>query len=282
MNCPRRYNNRVSHERWLVSYADFITLLFAFFVVMFSSARIDKQKTAQLAQAIQTAFQAMGAPASAQANPGVEAKAVTAALNSPDALARVPAPQLGSADVNHKGEDFAAIQKELEKLLSPEIKRQEVALRIEPDGLVISLREIGFFDSGSAEIKPQAMAAIARVANFLRQRNCALRIEGHTDNIPIHTSLFASNWELSTARATVLVKMLIEQDGFSPERLSAAGYGEFHPVADNSTTAGQQLNRRVDIVVLAEALPLSQLAMAAPSPSPGSPPGASNGDSNQH
>ena len=250
-----RYNNRVSHERWLVSYADFITLMFAFFVVMFASARIDKEKMSQLTQAIESGFQELGANAPARPHPPRPSRA--------DALARTPAPKPGLSDVNHKPEDFAAIQKELEKLLSPEIKRREVALRMEPDGLIISLREIGFFDSGSSQIKPQAIGAIHRVAGFLQVRDCSLRIEGHTDNVPIHTVSFASNWELSTARATELVKLLIEEEGFAPERLSAAGYGEFHPVADNASVAGQQLNRRVDIVVLPQAVAATQVASAA-------------------
>lgn len=253
MSHNRRYNTRVSHERWLVSYADFITLMFAFFVVMFSSARIDKEKMSQLTDAIQSGFQDLGAsaPAKAHAQPG-----------GSDALARTPPPKPGLAEVNHKPEDFAALQKELEKLLSPEIQRREVALRMERDGLIISLREVGFFDSGSAQIKPQAIGAVHRVAAFLKDRNCSLRIEGHTDNVPIHTALFASNWELSTSRATELVKVLIESEGFAPERLSAAGYGEFHPVADNASPAGQQMNRRVDIVVVPQVIPLSPVAFA--------------------
>jgi chemotaxis protein MotB len=254
MNQTRRYNTRVSHERWLVSYADFITLMFAFFVVMFSSARVDKGKMSQLTDAIQSGFQELGASAPAKAH---------SPQSRADALARTPSPKSGLNDLNHKREDFAAIQKELEKLLSPEIKRNEVALRMEPDGLIISLREIGFFDSGSAQIKAQAMDAVHRVATFLDARNCSLRIEGHTDNVPIHTASFASNWELSTARATGLVRLLVENEGFAPERLSAAGYGEFHPIADNSSAAGQQLNRRVDIVVVPQVIPASQVALAA-------------------
>jgi len=183
----------------------------------------------------------------------------------PSSLARTSSSQAAVTETNHKPEDFAAIQKDLEKLLAPEILRREVALRLEPDGIIISLREIGFFDSGSAQVKPQALGALGRVAEYLRSRNCALRIEGHTDNVPIHTLLFASNWELSTARATTLVKILIENHGFAPDRLSAAGFAEFHPVADNSTPAGQQLNRRVDIVVVPMQIPLSQLAMNADS-----------------
>jgi chemotaxis protein MotB len=263
MTNPRRYNSRVSHERWLVSYADFITLMFAFFVVMFSSARIDKQKMSQLTEAIESGFQQLGAGAPAKAHPGSDATLGQQA--HADALGRTPQSRL--SDANHKPEDFAAIQKELEKLLSPEIKRREVALRMEPDGLIISLREIGFFDSGSAQIKPQGIDAVHRVAGFLQGRNCSLRIEGHTDNVPIHTAAFASNWELSTARATNLVKLLIEGEGFAPERLSAAGYGEFHPVADNSSVAGQQSNRRVDIVIVPEVMQPSQVAMrSVPAP----------------
>jgi chemotaxis protein MotB len=245
-----------SHERWLVSYADFITLLFAFFVVLFSSARVDKEKTAQLAEAIQSAFQQLGSmppsrmAAAAPHNHGSEPGAKS--------IARLSPTDSGRLEVNHKPEDFLQIQRELEKLLAPEIKRREVALRTEPNGVIISLREIAFFDTGSAEVKPQAITVVARVAGFLRSRDCALRIEGHTDNVPIHTGLFASNWELSTARATTLVKRLIENEGFAPERLSAAGYGEFHPVADNETAEGQKMNRRVDIVVVPAPMPSSQ------------------------
>lgn len=254
-----------SHERWLVSYADFITLLFAFFVVMFSAARMDKERTAQLAEAIQTAFEQLGAVSPAHGAGGGQGGGGGSG-HAPSSLARTTAPELGRQEKNHMHEDFAQIQKELEKLLAPEIQRREVALRLEPDGLIVSLREIGFFDSGSAQIKPQALDAIKRISTYLRSRNCALRIEGHTDNVPIHNSLFASNWELSTARATAMVKVLIENNGFAPERLSAAGYSEFHPAADNGTTSGQQLNRRVDIVVVPLPVPTRQMA------STGSPP----------
>jgi chemotaxis protein MotB len=261
MKDKRRYHNRVSHERWLVSYADFITLMFAFFVVMFASAHIDKEKTAQLTEAIQSAFQDMSLSAPAKV-PAPAPKLSREQSARADALARNSSSRTGRTEVNHRPEDFAALQKALEKLLSPEIKRREVALRLDADGLIISLREIGFFDSGSAQIKPQAVGTVHRVASFLEARNCSLRIEGHTDNVPIHTSSFASNWELSTARATTLVKLLIEGEGFAPERLSAAGYGEFHPVAENSSAAGQQMNRRVDIVIVPQVLPATQIAMA--------------------
>ena len=118
------------------------------------------------------------------------------------------------------------------------------------EGLVVSLKEIGFFDSGSATIRPTSLDAIARLAGVLKQRPENLRIEGHTDNVPIHTPRFSSNWELSTSRATDLIKILIMTYGIPPSHLAAAGYGEFHPVAKNDTPEGRAQNRRLDVVIL--------------------------------
>jgi chemotaxis protein MotB len=118
------------------------------------------------------------------------------------------------------------------------------------EGLVVSLREIGFYESGSSALRPSSRDAIDRLAAILESRTESLRIEGHTDNVPIHTSHFASNWELSTARASDLIKELVDRYHFDPQRLSAAGYAEFHPVAPNDTAEGRAHNRRVDIVIL--------------------------------
>lgn len=270
MRDRRRPAPHISHERWLVSYADFVTLLFAFFVVLYASAQIDKRKAVKLSGAIEAAFQQLGAfqgqPAkTGQIDPSVALPADAA--SSDDAaknLLRLTTSDPGLQEANRKANDFHALRTELEKALAAEIRRNEVALRMDPDGLVVSLREIGFFDSGSATIKPGAEGAFSRVAHILQAHSCAMRIEGHTDTVPIHTSQYASNWELSTARATEMVKSLIEDHGVSPERLSAAGYAEFHPVASNDTAKGRQLNRRVDIVILA--VPTRGSAAAHPDP----------------
>lgn len=258
VNERRNRRSHVSHDRWLVSYADFVTLLFAFFVVMYASSQVDQKKVVQLSSAIESAFQELGifqVDAHKPAKPSSKTHlAESHPAGPPLSLIRASAPVLGPQELNHQHEDYAAIRAQLEKALANELKRNEVALHTEPDGLVISLREIGFFDSGSASIKPQAEDALTRVANILQVYWCAIRIEGHTDTVPIHTAHFASNWELSTARATELVKLLIEQHDFAPERLSAAGYAEFHPVADNDTSYGRQMNRRVDIVILSAAV----------------------------
>jgi chemotaxis protein MotB len=252
MKDPRRPDDHVSHERWLVSYADFVTLLFAFFVVLYASAQIDKQRAARLSDAIDSAFQQLGIFERDPHKPGeVDPKiSLPSAVNGGQDLSRWAPSGQEKMGAGQKQDNFNAIRSELENALSAEIARNEVALHMEADGLVVSLREAGFFDSGSATIKPGAQAAFARVANILREHSCAVRIEGHTDNVPIHTAQFASNWELSTARATSLVKALIVQYDVPSERLSAAGYAEFHPAADNDTAKGRQLNRRVDVVIL--------------------------------
>jgi chemotaxis protein MotB len=153
------------------------------------------------------------------------------------------------------------MRSELEQALHGEIARHQVLLHRETDGLVISLREFGFFDSGSATLKQEALPALDRIASILAVRTCRLRIEGHTDNVPIHTVQMASNWELSTNRATELVRLLIVAHAFEPDRLSAAGYAEYHPIASNLTVQGRAQNRRVDIVILA-----SQIAKTSPTP----------------
>jgi chemotaxis protein MotB len=167
--------------------------------------------------------------------------------------------------------DLATLQDELRQALHNEIALHEVAMRRDTEGLIVSLREFGFFGSGSAAIKPESLPALDRIASILSIRTCRLRIEGHTDNVPIHNAQMASNWELSTARATEVIRFLIIGHRFAPERLSAAGYAEFHPVASNVTPQGRAQNRRVDIVVLStQVTPLSTLSEVTPigGPSP--------------
>jgi chemotaxis protein MotB len=142
-------------------------------------------------------------------------------------------------------------QDAIQKALDPEIQRREVSMSMRREGLVVSLKEMGFFDSGSASIRPGSLDAISRLAAVLKERPENLRIEGHTDNIPIHTARFATNWELSTTRATELIQLLITKYGLPPSHLAAAGYGEFHPVAGNGTPEGRAQNRRLDVVILA-------------------------------
>lgn len=245
---PKRKSADHAHlDRWLVSYADFITLLFAFFVVLYASSRSDQQKQAQIAHSIQSAFQALGLfPSSLPAQPRSGALASPSDPVAPvnvilgDDLSASPAVQ----------QDLAKLHAQLTGLLSKQLAEHVVALHLGRDGLVISLREAGFYGSGSAVPDPQSRPTLDRIADLLASTPYDLRIEGHTDNVPIHTAQFASNWELSTARASELAKNLIVEHGIAPARLSAAGYAEYHPVASNATPDGRSQNRRVDIIVL--------------------------------
>lgn len=256
MSRRKRRSGHANHERWLVSYADFITLLFAFFVVLYASSQVDQRKVGKLAMAIQVAFQEMGIFQSSSSQVPID-------MQEPMPFSRVQSIQnlkrnaeLGQ--VAGKPEqalgsgvgDLLDLQRELESALNLEIGRNEIALRREPDGLVLSLREVGFFDSGSALMKPTSLPIFDRIARMLHLRQYRLRIEGHTDNVPIHNAQFPSNWELSTARATELVRILIVREGYDASQLSAAGFAEYHPVATNRTQEGRASNRRVDIVIL--------------------------------
>jgi chemotaxis protein MotB len=261
----KRAPAHTNHERWLVSYADFITLLFAFFVVLYASSQVDHKKVGKLALAIQVAFQELGVfPASAtqiplDINDPMPFSTVQAIQNVKrnTELGRIASSPEDALAATSEQTDLSTLQNELREALRKEIALHEVALRRETDGLVVSLQDFGFFDSGSATIKPESLSALDRIASILAIRTYRLRIEGHTDNVPIHTAQMASNWELSTARASALVRVLIVGHSFAPERLSAAGYAEYHPVASNSTAPGRAQNRRVDIVILSAPAPVT-------------------------
>jgi chemotaxis protein MotB len=231
----KRLRHHTNQERWMVSYADFVTLLFAFFVVLYATSEIDKAKMARLSSAITAGFTSLGVGAP----PG------GAVIVIPST---VPADHLSTA---RPEETADAIRRKLEATLAEELKRRNVALRQTPEGIVLSLREVGFFDSGSATLRASSMDTFDRIGSVLRSISSNVRIEGHTDNVPIHTSLFQSNWELSTARATEIIRLFLTREGLAPARLSAAGYAEYHPIADNSTEDGRRSNRRVDIVIVA-------------------------------
>jgi chemotaxis protein MotB len=256
----KRPRPRTNHDRWLVSYADFITLLFAFFVVLYASAQVDQRKVGRLALAIQVAFQDLGVfPDSTtqipldnhEPMPFSTVQTIQNVKHNTEMGRISPSPD-GELASSSGEADLSTLQSELQQALSHEIKLHTIALHRETDGLVISLREFGFFDSGAATLKPAALPALDRIASILSLRICRLRIEGHTDDIPIHTPQMASNWELSTARSTELVRLLIQRYRFAPERLAAAGYAQYHPIVSNATPEGRAQNRRVDVVILSE------------------------------
>jgi len=247
----KNHKHHSNHERWLISYADFITLLFAFFVVMYATSKADQKKQAEAAASINSAFRALGLFQSA--SPAKDSQTAAAALATSQDVPVTPVnvvmgdEMLASPEVQ---QDFERIKRQLEGLLSNQIAKHVVALRIDREGLIISLREAGFYDSGSAAPHPASIATLGQIAEALRATPYDIRIEGHTDNVPIHTELFDSNWELSTARATHMARIFIMGHQFAPARLSASGYAEYHPATTNASADGRAQNRRVDIIVL--------------------------------
>lgn len=238
-------HSHVSHDRWLVSYADFITLLFAFFVVMFASSRQDHTKVKQVESSIRAAFQSMGV------FPAVSDKSnlSSATMIPPAGVAMVT---LGDDVESLPGvmEDLNNMKRRMEHDLAPQITNGTVAITLGRGGLLISLRDVGFFESGSAIPKNSSIPTLDVIGRGLAAVPYNIRIEGHTDNVPIRNSQYPSNWELSTARATELTRLFIEKDRVGPARLSAAGYAQYHPIASNLTEEGRGRNRRVDIIVL--------------------------------
>ena len=224
----RRPQPHVNHERWLVSYADFITLLFAFFTTMYAISTVDAQKMSKMVASMQLALKGDAGP-----------------------TAPVPLPQNGLPQpVVPRLDNLVELRRQLSARLQRQIQHGNVEIGVDSRGLVVSIREAGSFASGSAELSEGARTLLADIAAPLSELSHPIRIEGHTDDTPIRTSRFRSNWELSTARATQVIGYLQNDLGLPAARLSAAGYGEFHPRASNGDEAGRTRNRRVDLVVL--------------------------------
>jgi chemotaxis protein MotB len=235
-----------SHDRWLVSYADFITLLFAFFVVLFASAYRDNQAIIRVSSAVHNGFQSLGVLA------GGEKKGAIAYSGVPTETPFAPAFNASSKGLppGPSAQEVLTLQQQLRDAIGNELKNKEIELTITPEGFVISLKELGFFNSGQAALLPGAAEKIKRIAKILSSRSLELRIEGHTDNQPIHNDQFNSNWELSTARAMAVLTILVGDAGFDPRKVSVAGFGEYRPIADDATPEGRGRNRRVDMVVV--------------------------------
>ena len=247
-----------NHERWLVSYADFITLLFAFFVVMFATSQTDKAKAKQVSDAVTEALENGGVRAMVHEILGGtvdERGQGNAMMRGPGGTEKAkpenPKP-LPPAEVT----ELLPSMKYLSGELQNEIKAGKIEMRLEPRGLVISLKQAAFFPSAGDAVDPSSYPSLQKVAAVLRDLPNPVRLEGHTDSVPIHTARFRNNWELSAARSIAMLNVLTDRFQLSAERFSVAGYADTAPVASNDSEQGRARNRRVDIVVL------NQLAVA--------------------
>jgi len=265
-------------ERWLVSYADFITLLFAFFVTMYAISRVDEQKLGSAVESLQRALGSLIPISVTQKDAGA-----FPSKSTPPSVSEVT-PEAEEAPSTEQGE-FAKLAQELQAEVEGAkgeldafraAQLSQIKFLVDKRGLVIRVPESFFFDSGQASLRPEVIPIINVLGKSLAKIPNHIRIEGHTDSVPIRTPQFPSNWELSTARATTIVRYLLTHFQFNPQRLSATGYAEFHPVAPNTTAEGRLQNRRVDMVILssgeAETEPPEKAAAAAATTRASKPP----------
>ncbi len=251
----QKHEKEANHERWLVSYADFITLLFAVFVCLYAMSQADQRKVESLVASMRESFGHVKTGASSEKVNLVES---TDLRKIPSIKPETLSPGKGGEDVKvmkrsrsrAEAKDFQQAKAIIDAALKTYGAQDKVSVQVTKRGLVVSLKEAGFFDSGSADVKNNSLQLLESVAKALGQFSNPVRIEGHTDNMPINSHAFKSNWELSTSRATNIVHYLVENYQFLPENISAVGCGEFRPIADNSTEEGRRKNRRVDIVLL--------------------------------
>jgi chemotaxis protein MotB len=240
----RKQQHGPNHERWLVSYADFITLLFAFFVVMFATAQTDNAKAQAVSESIKRALQGESFKDTLSMLLGDKVK-VKAIGQRPDAGGAKP----GIADSS--GVTLADLLPILSRELQPEIQSGRLALHMTSRGLTISFTQAALFPSGEDEIAPDSYPTIQKIADAMNKVRNPARAEGHTDSVPIHNPRFRSNWELSAARSIALVELFTRFE-VPRERLSIAGYADTAPIDKNDTEEGRRKNRRVDIVILNE------------------------------
>ncbi len=219
-------------ERWLITYADLITLLLAFFIMMYTFSKQDAQKYQEVSEHLKTIFT------------GGSSVLKEGGASGPHVVSASPGPARTGRE----------IEKELEKQIAAMAGANEEGHKIsvfrDERGIVIRIMDRAFFDEGKAELKETAKSALRKIAPILEKSEKHVRIEGHTDDVPISTAEFTSNWELSTRRATEVVRHLIEKYGFAPSRISASGYAEYRPVAANDTEQNRALNRRIEIILL--------------------------------
>lgn len=239
-----------NHERWLVSYADFITLMFAFFVVMFASSQTDKGKAEEISAAVKRAIEQgqLGSTISGilGGTPGEKGRG-NAQMKGPGGQQHLSSQQQG------KAADLQSATRNLQQILKTEIGTGNMQVALEERGMVISLQQSAFFPSGTDEIPVATYPSIEKIAEIIKTLPNRIRCEGHTDSTPLRASAaFQSNWELSSARAIAMMELLVQCCDIPRERFSVSGYADNAPTADNASDEGRRRNRRVDIVVLSE------------------------------
>ncbi|MFO1349993.1 MAG: flagellar motor protein MotD [Gammaproteobacteria bacterium] len=268
----KKHEEHENHERWLVSYADFITLLFAFFVVMYSVSSVNEGKYRVLSDALIAAFRssasslapvqvgqvARGEAGSSDGRPSPpRLKPDMRPMPTPAVKHRPPAPSVNAIEKKPGGDALDILMRRLRESLHDLEKEGLVEVRRKGSFVEVEIRDTVLFDSGSATINASAIEPLEKIAAIFRDISNQIQVEGFTDNVPISTAIYPSNWELSAARAASVVRLLMEH-GVEPERMAAIGHGEHKPIADTGTAEGRTRNRRVVLVILGKAAPTEE------------------------
>jgi chemotaxis protein MotB len=239
----RKHEEHVNHERWVISYADFVTLMFALFVAMYAISLKDHSSGKRVAESVRNAVASGGLTSTMRAF--MTKEPVKGNANSDSAVKDAPTPAAPDIDPSLL-EPFHR----LNELLKTQVNSGAIRLRLSSRGLVITLEEKAFFPSGDDTIYSQAYPSVERLAKVIAALPNSVRLEGHTDSVPIHTDRFKNNWELSTARSIAVLQLFETRFGLDSSRFAVAGYAQNLPTAPNDTEEGRARNRRVEIVIL--------------------------------
>ena len=241
-------------ERWLLTYSDLITLLMIFFVVMYAMSNVDAQKYEELSQSLAGALAPSGlggTDSGGQSSGG--------GISTSPAAAAATASADGKTDkVDPK---LVAAAEKIQKLLKEKGLQDKVSVSVQERGVVVGLMNTVLFESGSADIKQEAIPTLIAIGQIANDVHNYIRIEGNTDDVPQSSPKFPSNWELSVVRATEVLKLLIAQSGVAPDKISAVGYGEYRPSVPNTSEENRSKNRKVDIVILSDQFDKSESSM---------------------
>lgn len=218
--------SKPNHDRWVLTYSDMMSLLLVFFIVLYSISTVNATKFAQIASSLSKTF--------------TGTDYVLFQYNGSSFM------DGNSGDKSSLGE----IEKQLKGFIKENNLQGAVTSYIDERGLVISLQDSLLFDLGSADVRPEEKEVLIKIGDMLKSLPNHIRVEGFTDDLPIHNNKFDSNWELSVIRATNVVKILVNEVGIEPARISAVGYGEYRPVVPNNSEENRRLNRKVDIVIM--------------------------------
>lgn len=232
-----------NHERWLVSYADFITLLFAFFVVMYALSSINEGKYRVLSNALMSAFGRTPAPVRTEAPP------VAQPLPPMPQRTLSPAAQRNAEALRREKEKLTRVARDILKVMAPLVEQGKVRVTQTSRGVSVEINASVLFAPGDARLSDASSQVLTAVAGVLKDDDHAIQVEGHTDSVPIRTALFPSNWELSAVRASTVVRLFID-NGVAESRLTAVGHGPTRPVDTNETADGRLRNRRVSVMIL--------------------------------